>query len=496
MSIRTFTTTSSEGKPSFITNLTPDQVILDNYFYFTEVNFFENHNLYSDDQLHVILNLTDREYCDVIQSIHAANQGETSQELEAITAKIAELETQLSISRKIEESQKTKTKIQEDLGDISKKLESVSDIQDKYETLVTEQNQVNHLTGYNLDKIHEDLVSLMNRAGELEDKILNFKSNEIQHSVHTSKTYDKGRIGLAIGLMIAFILIDALLYIALQTDAVINIALAAFVIVTGSLFIYTSKIEFDHPIYQDEEQPEDLDSLKEQLAQIKHERERILRLVQVRDSDEFFNTKAKLKSYTKSLTYLQESRDKLLEGEDYESIISQKEQLETQIRDIDTYLHDNPTPLSPEQYLNIRREVDYLKLDLQKKQQNSKLNATELTQKLFAIRKELQDKLPEFCSIIRENFTRYYTQIHEFVDKYAQRAGRHPLTPDPDGKNYENMSRMDKVIIQFALTSFIYNNELVFGISGTTTWSAAEHNDLEIISEITADQKCDIVLVD
>jgi hypothetical protein len=479
---------NNENIGIYIPDFSTDKVVLKNYFYFTPNNFLTS-DLYSDEELGVILQLTDTEYAQLVQNYFGKSVVEDTQNNEQ---KILELEAKLSKSREYEEKSTKVQTLQKELDELKKNLSSVDDIQKKYQECLDEYKQYESLSKYNLAKIHEDLVANLNDINNLEQKVLNHKGAQIRES-YTRVSYDKGKIGLSVGLIIGITLLGVILKLLETPNIVIGIGVGVGILLC-LLILYSAKTEIE---YGGGNMPEteSIEGINTQLELLKQRRAQILQIVGVNDSDEFFNKKAKLTSIQKSMSYLAEQRNRAIEGSDYNELKSKESALVNEIENIKNLLSDTSVLLKPEEYLSIRREVDYLKLSTNQAKQMESLQPEDIKNKLQLIKQELKDKLPEFCNVLKNTLVSSLQRIDELKLEYCNKYNIEAFAIDENLTGFENLSSIQKLVLELSLFKIIYEADFVFMLPNTSTWDVEVQNLLSSIVTETEEKACSFYFI-
>lgn len=452
----------------------PNDVVLDNYFYSVDKNIFKDFN-YSDKEIALILNLTDTEYAELVKRYLNDSNNEKSNdtdEINQIKQKIEELENRLTQSREYEDASKKITTLEADLKKLNADLSIFDEFNRRYEEAEREHLEYAHLGKFNLNKIHEDLIKIDEDIQSLEQKIL--ESKNIHREYNMTKTeYDKGKIGLAVFWSIAVIFIGVALYI-LQMPLFITIVAVLAGILISLVIVFTARMEVEYP----SESPEneiDIEVVQHEIGGMKTRRQQILNLIGVQSTEEFFQMKAQHHSYSKKFNYLKEQKDAMLNGrEDYKTLKETKESIEKEIGVLKETLANPELLLQPDEYLNVRRDVDNLKLRLNQNQLNQGLGKQDVKKKLEDIRHELSSKIPDYINILQQTLRNSFDSISTYFQDICTKLAITQQNISVDGVNYNDLSRFHKALIQFILVREIYKENFVFVIQYISSWSPEE----------------------
>jgi hypothetical protein len=485
----------NEDIKTYIDNFDLNKVVLKNYFYATDSNLFKDSNIYTPEQIGVILNLTDREYADLVSKYLNNNTENAALQPPPIdnSAKLAELEAKLEKSRKFEESKNKLKDYEDELVSVRHLLSSVQMIQEKYEDAMKEYSDYSHLNKYNLAKVHEDLIVMINETNHFEQEILNYKGNVIQKA-SSHLQYDKGKIGLGIGIFLAFLFVSIGLII-LEAETFLIAAVLGVGLILLFLSIFLARMEIDYPIDNSSE-GQYIDKIKSDLEILKSKRKKLIELVGFTDSDEFFNAKARFGAISKSLQYLTEQRLSMLNGEDYDSLKKREDELLGKVNEINELTKNESDLLKPEEYLNVRREADYLKLSVGQIRQNQSLSKADIIKKLDVIKNELLVKLPEFCQILKENFKRSFITIKGTFDDLCVKLGLKSIQIDDQGNGFDEMKKIEKTLLQYSLFKEIYKRDFAFAIGYLSSWERSEREALLEFIQSTEENESAFYILD
>lgn len=480
---------------SYIEDFKSTDVVLSNYFFATEQNFFLSNDLYTDREVGIILHLTDKEYADLIHSFFSDNSLEESNKLaEDTRQKIQQLEDKLAKSKAYEDARQRLVELEEQKDSLTKKIASVSDIQQKYDETLNEYNKFAHLKKYDLQRIHNDLLSIVNEIKDLEQKVFDTKIEKIQSS--KSIEYDTGKIVFSLSLGLGFFLAGVVLNL-IRSPFGIVLGVWSLGLVVCFFLLYKARTEVEAEYYEGENQDSSniAANAKRRLEELKNDKARILSLIKVKSAEDFFNIKAQFGAYSKSLSYFNEQRNNSLQGENYNTIKDDLNNTTSEINSINQILQDESVLLQPEEYLSIRREIDFLKLSQNSASANSGLSKDEVVQKLQDIKKELKDKLPDFCGVLKDSFKASFNEIKESIDTLCEKLGVESINVDDTGNGFENLSILQKYILQYSLFKKIYMNDFVFAV-GAHSSDTAFVSDIEGLSNLIPESECKFYLLE
>lgn len=482
---------------SYIVEMPADSIILEDYFYSTGSNIFSSNSIYSEKQIANILNLTDREYVDLVEKYVKNSPTQSlpnnSLETENTQKQIDELESKVAKSKDYEESLKKIAILEKELETTEKDLSAVLDIENKYKEAYEEYSRLSYLTKFNLPKIHDDLVDIMNKLREIEDKILNFKGEQIKNSYKRTEI-DKGKVVLSIGWLLAVALIIALLVFLSVPEVFIWIGSGAGLVIFAIL-IFTAKIEAE---YFDPEDPHyiDIDEIKREAEHLKARRNAILKIVNARNSDDFFHMKARLGSAAKTLRYLKEQKSLLFEQSDFTKLLNRKSEIENELAVLKEKTKDDSVLIKPDDYLKLYREIDSLKLKLNQLKQNLNLTKPDIVEKLKNIRKELTDKLPGYRDLLVNTFKASFERINEYITESYMKLSTSPAHIDPEGKNFDNLSLLQKTLVEYFLAKSIYQRNFAFIVEYLSRWQPEEREMFRNFIETSNPEETKFYVVD
>jgi len=484
---------------TYIDNFNVEDVVMEDYYYCSTFNIFNQTSMYTDAQVGIILNLTDREYADLIVKYHKPDISDAPvidrDQIEDIQRQISELENKISRSKEYEESSKKVGIYEDELKVVGKELESVDSVQAKYDEVHKEYSQYEHFSKYNLTKVHEDLVKLNSEINELENKLLHSKKVEI-HQAITSHTYDTGKIVLAIGWAAGIILFCIVLLSLEIPKPFIYICLGAGLFIS-LLFLLTSRIP-GAPMQSDDENDAEaaIHTIQLRLSELKTTKAQILSLLNIRNTDEFFEIKARMAGLVKSLQYLQEQKDRLLNQMDFMSLSVRKQEIEKELPDLYSKTHLKDALLPSEEYLRLYREIDSLKLKIKDLEQQSDLTKEEILKKLLNIREELKDKLPGFAYLIQSNFVESIDDIKSIMQDLSSRVELPSFEVNPVPEDFQNYSDIQKIVLQYAIAKHVYNDNFVFVIEYLSRLELGDRELVKNIIEAEASDTIRFIIVD
>lgn len=479
-------------------NFTNDQVILKNYFYHTNKNFLKESEIYTDEEIALILSITDKEYNDLVAKYLSQKEGNTSspQPNEDAESKIRNLEDKMQKSQEYEEAEKKKANLIKEIDSLEKQLNSVKDIQSQFNSYLAQYQSLNYLNQFDLNKVHSDLVQINQNLETLEKALLENKFQEIKKSDHnTHKTsIDVGKIVFATLVFVASILFGMVFRLIEAPDYFSYVFWACGAFLAGILLISSRNQTTSH-ILQSDETAMTPESILAEIQRNKNLKIELLQMVGMRDSDEFFNKKAELRSNVKSLQYLEEQIKTVLGERTYDQVVSERGSKQVELRNIEVVLAHPEVKLTPEQVVSTRRELDYLKLSKSQISQNANLQGGELNEKIKAIRKELKDKLVDFCSVIKNTFSTSQMTIQNHIKEFIANYGFSAFNYDQISDDLDKLSEVQRFLVEFALFTVIYNSDFVY-IFPNKLRQDPEWSKLEILMQKTPITSCEFVEVE
>lgn len=461
MEIKKFIVKDDVNIVSWIDQFSPADIILDDYFYISLNSIFEEKNYYSDIQVARIMSLTDREYAQLLEKYFSSEVDYIdNRELEDQNNKqnrLKELEAKIQQSKNQEDLTKKISQIDLKIGKIDKDLRSINDLIEKEKSILKDLSAYAELSKFNMQKIYDDLVFINSQINELEDKSLEFKAHEIKQT-KLEYAYDQGKIGLGISIAIGFGLLGAVFWYLNSPDW-IYFGIWGFGIFVAILFIIFARYKLDENTPNNSVMGNDYDEIQQKIYRYKRQRDEILNLLNFRSSDEFFLVKAKLSSSQKSLEALRQQRELLSNELNYVELMKQKAELERQKQDLSKNIQTNFIPLTPDQYLEVYREIDSLKLALSSTNKDRNLSKNEIPKKLADIRNELHQKLPNYVRLLKSTFQRSFAEISNKINEYSLAAGISPFVIDNTLTTWNSLSSFQKFLVYFTLSRLIYTNK-------------------------------------
>jgi len=448
---------------SYVQDFNMDDVVLKDYFFFTEDSFINTKNLYTEKQIARILNITDKEYVTLINKFFTNGDGKPVEDSYLQTQKkIDEINQKIKKSKDYEDASKKINEIQAEIQKIDKDLALFSEIERKLDDANTEFKSYSQLNKFNLSKIHQDLVGINTQIEGLEEDLLNKKVIDIKKA---KKKYilDQGKVGLAMGILVGMGIFGVIFWL-IQAPFFITLFVWGLGIL-GALFLiafsrYEVEVEEKDNIYSNYEY-KDLNDL---LDSLRGQRDAILKMLNMRNTNDFFLMKAKFSSIKKSLDYLNLERKRLTELVNYDELKQKRKTLADQMFNHEQVLQDSSVLLKSEDYLKYYRELDELK---QRQSTNNnelinKVSKDDIPDRLRDIRKELLDKLPAYTDILKTTYQKNYDKISKKVSDLIGRYKITPFTISKDLIEWESLSLPQKMLVQYALASEIYQKNYVF----------------------------------
>lgn len=469
---------------AYIEDFLPNQVVLDNYFFATKRNLFSNFN-YTKEEIALVLNLTDKEYAEVLISFltnTSSENQETVLEIAELKNKIETLEAKLNASRELEDAQKKVNQLQLELKKIESELAIYNEFEAKHNEAEKEFAEWAYLGKYNLNKIHEDLVSIDAQIQQHDQKLLETKTEFIGYNT-ARKTYDNGKIVLAIFWGLGVLMISAALYILKISMLVVSIGAVAGLLVSFFI-ILSAKIEYEYP-EEIENLHEDPQTIEDEVARLKYKKSQLLNLVGVKTPDEFFQLKAQYQGYEKKLKTVKDLKANVIKNtEEFEVLKTDQDKIKQELDLLMPQLSNTSLLLTPEQYLTTRREIDNIRMQVNQKVSSQGDSRTTLALKLENLRKELGDKIPDYINLLTQTFSSSFDRLYTEYDSLCSALNLIPNPIEANGDGFEQLPDLHKVLYQYVLMRDIYKENFVFAIDKISTWSDQDRVDLQKLFEI------------
>ena len=488
MKVTEYNLVDDENLGSFVDGITAENIILNDYFYFTDTSFATSQNIYSDKQVGRILSVTDREYFELIQK-YSSQEVEEQIDQEKLDAKkrIDEINAKIDASKKYEESSKKITEIEKNLEQLEKDLKSYDELDSRIQTSTMDLQTYQNLSKFNLQKIHDDLVNINRQIDQYEEDLISKKIVEIKESKN-EYVYDSGKIGLASGIAIGiaifggvFYLINAPFWLPL---VIWGIAVIVFVFMT--IFSKVPK-GYSENLESGDYSPSDVNAM---LANLKAQRDAILQFVGVRSTNDFFLMKAKFSSAKKNVDFMLEQKKGLAETLDLEKTKQDRDKLRIELNELKSQAVDSSSVLKSDEYLELYRELDSLKLKLGNNI-NSALTKKDIPNRLKEIRKELSDKLPSYAGVLKSTFERSFDKILEKAKSYSS-----SINFTNNLSEWESMGNYNRFLVLLSLAQEVYVQNFAFILEEVSNWTQEEINLLKKFIEENKEQSFDLYVID
>jgi hypothetical protein len=499
MNLKEYIVKNDEKVLSYIDGHSLDDVILKDYYYFSPTFIKSTEPLYTDNQIARILNITDKEYAGFVLD-YLSKDGTTndnSSEIETTQKKIDELNEKLNKSKSFDEATKKLVEIDKEIEKVDKDLSSINDIDQKSQDIQNDLNLYSELSRFNLPKIHQDLVSINSQIDKLEEELLNKKVVDIKESNETHHS-NSARSGLGIGVLFASGIFGLIAYLV-QSKSIIHFIIWGVGIGVALLLIFTSKEKGIRETNHNFTDPnihsyEDIENL---IHRLKTQRNGILKLLNLKNTGEFFIMKAKYASAKKSHEYIQSQRTEIAERLKLDELNEKKNELVKQKAELEEKVQDPAVVLKPEETLNIYREIDTLKMGLNQVSAMKKVDKEKIPERLEEIRKELKDKLPFYVDTLKNTFQKSYESIKSTIKKACADIGLVEFEIDPELSDWDKLNFFQKFLVQYALANGIYNTNYSFILEEVSKWSSEERTQLKaMLDKSESEVDLDIVILD
>lgn len=457
MSSKQYKITNDERLGKYIQDFSVDNVILEDYFYSKPDLLSGSNSQYSDEDLGLILNLTDTEYANLVKRYTTTDDksSELDDSIRKSQDRINELETLIEKNKNLEDSQKNIEEKKKELESITKQLSLFEDINAKLIDAKNEFSKYEVLSKYNLQKIHEDLSKINHDINEIEEQLLNQKVGEIRQK-KTYASYDNGKVVLALGVGIACAILGGVfLFFDMPTFITFTIWGIGFII--SAILIFSSRntnveivSEYTDEYYSDED-------LKNGLDQLKAKRRAILNILNLKHPDEFFLVKARFASAKKALDSMMQKYQEITQDNQINELLNKKAEL---IKQIDISREsDASAKLPQEKVLEIYRELDILKLKVGGASKNINIDRESIPGKIAEIKNELKAKLPNYINLLQTTFSNAVDEIKSNFEVLAVKIG---LKSDKDIQKYSELENDEKILVQYALAKKFYKQNFYF----------------------------------
>lgn len=481
---------------SYILDLPKDKVIYNDYFYFTGNSFITEENIYSEKQVARILNSTDKEYFELIEKYltnTSSDQVDTAAQAERlkVQAKIDELNAKIQKSKDFEEADKKVKELKIEIEKIDKELKSYDGVHEKIQDTHNQSKQFEQLSKFNLQKIHDDLVTINAQIDRLEEELISKKIVEIKEGKEEYE-FDSGKVGLAIGVMIGIGIFGAV-FLVLSLPLYVSLIVWGIGLIAGLFIIFFSRAPKNvDDIQNSYYSTQDVENM---LGNLKNQRQAILSLIGVKNANEFFLMKARYSSTKKNLDYLQNLKTDMGQRLNLDELRSQRDKLNADLLENSRKSADPSVLLKPDEYLSLYRELDSLKLQIGN---TSTTNVTkdEIPRKLSEIRKELSDKLPSYVNVLKGTYQRSYEKIRSRFTEYTQKLGLSSKDLTNDLSEWGTLTNFEKFLIQLSMAQEVYVENFVLILEEMSLWTPEEQSIFSLFTDIFREEKFDLMRID
>lgn len=464
---------------SYIENFAPGRVVLSDYFYSTAISFVNNQEIYSEKQIARILQLTDKEYAELISRYLSEGEEKEDDEKAQMQKRLNEITEKIQRSKEIESAKAKIEELEKELTKLNKDLGIVDSFQEKLTSAQEEFNKYQNLSRFNLQRVYDDLVKINSDIAKFEEQLLEQKVVDIRHS-RAYYDYDRGKIGLAIGVGIASAIVGGI-FLSISTPQWIVFTIWGIGLTIASIIIFTSRYQ----IISDESLPEDYydySDIQDVLDKLRAQRTGILRLLGMKTAEDFFLAKARFSSAKKNLDNLNQQKESFFTNSDPDGM-KKRESLELELNQLREKTSNPSELLTSEEYLKLYQESDSLKLKLGITNPAQAIPKGEIPKRLAEIRKELSDKLPQYISILKSTFQNAIENVSNYIKKISLITGNEEIQLDKDLSNWDSLSLFNKTLIQFAVAKEIYKKDFAFAIENSLDWSEQEKEKLQKLTD-------------
>lgn len=475
---------NDEKLGSYLADLTADKIVLNDYFYFSKESFEVSQNIYSEQQVGRILALTDREYFDLIQK-YLSDSGEekVDEEKIKIKQKIDEINEKISKSKAAEEATKKATEVQKTLDGFEKDMKSYDELVSRINSSSMDLDEYKHLSQFNLQKIHDDLVNINRQIDQYEEDLISKKISEIKET-KSEYEYDSGKIGLASGIAIGIAIFGVVFYLV-NVPLWISISIWGFAVFVFLLITFFSRSPKNY--YDNGSTTVNSGEINQMLDNLKSQRDAILQFIGVKNTDDFFLMKAKFSAAKKNYDFMLNQQKDLEEKLDLEKIKQERSKLQLEMNDLKAKSSDEI--LSSEKYLELYRELDSLKLKLGN-DVNSALTKDDIPKRLADIRKELSDKLPSYAGVLKSTFERSFDKVLQKAQQYIP-----SMNFSKNLSEWDNLSDFQRFVLMLSLAQEVYVQNFCFVLEDTKTWNEADQKELKNFIELQKEASFDLYLL-
>ncbi|MBN1916239.1 AAA family ATPase [Candidatus Dojkabacteria bacterium] len=293
----------------------------------------------------------------------AANEGKSSKgELESVTEKISLVEKQIEYNRKFKEGSQKIKEIEQQIVRLERKMSEVSEISTQISNIRSQIENFKPLDSIDLEKTAKEVNELTGSIRAKKETIAKLEREEI---VEAEKPDNPVFPRLLVPLF--FLVVTIVLYILLSRLDILLTGLGITFVIGAYMFFNSQKGSAGKEGRKEVEMREK--QLKEIIEQIGKESaclEKKFEEIKVRDSDEFYTKKAKLRGFLEERANLESLQKGMLEGKSLEQIKGEQAELfakkkEVEVNELTEDVRNSN--LTSEEYLRKRRELDTLKME-------------------------------------------------------------------------------------------------------------------------------------
>lgn len=433
-------------------------VILTEYFFCPSKHSFGDENsLYDLDELQLTLFLTDVEYFLIVQRyFELLHENKKNVQHSFLGLNLNDIEKKLRQEieglrkgeLKYNEAKEELEKIEKELESLEQRLNFIKEAVDQVDSVINSLKDYRNLLNVDLEKMHKDIVSIDNEIVNLEEQLENFKLRQIEIT-KDKFVFDENKKGFGVVLLIVMILSLALsVFIGwLVIVPLVLVTLIAF----GFLFFYF--------LNRSEESEEDAEYIEEEyfrlesrINQLKNQKRRILSLVNLRSSKEFFVAKAQVNSYLRLFKTIQAKYGNVNIISEYKYLTDKISFLKSKKVQLENFLKQNISVYNNEP----RQASDMIK---QLNEKVSIIRGIKQFVSVEAVSLNLNRIIGEFSHIIkdfhhkeREKWLQNLSEVNQNIQKIALSMGINPFSVDK--RDFFTLSELEKNIanLSFLLT--------------------------------------------
>jgi hypothetical protein len=116
--------------------------------------------------------------------------------------------------------------------------------------------------------------------------------------------------------------------------------------------------------------------------------------------------------------------------------------------------------------------------------------------KLGVIRNELKVKLPGYKDLLKNTFTTSFSAIRQLLDDLSKKISRPPVHIESDGKGYDNLADIEKLMVDYAVVKNIYKKDFVFAVEYLSKKDEETQNGFQKIVEATDPSESKFYILD